>query len=94
MVLAYDLAYGRTLRRMAEVSDDSVASAKADSEFHMTIARATRNPYYLRLIDFLGVRLVPPRSLYLRDQPPRAHQEYVEKVLRLCHFDQLFQVTH
>ena len=21
-------------------------------------------------------------------------QEYVEKVLRLCHFDQLFQVTH
>jgi DNA-binding FadR family transcriptional regulator len=68
------------LRRMAEVSDDPAASAVADSEFHMTIAKATQNPYYLRLIDFLGVRLVPPRNLYLRDQPPRAQKAYVEKV--------------
>jgi DNA-binding FadR family transcriptional regulator len=68
------------LRRMAEVSEDSAASAEADSEFHMTIAKATQNPYYLRLIDFLGVRLVPPRHLYLRDQPPRAQKAYVEKV--------------
>ena len=59
------------LRRMAEVSDDPAASAEADSEFHMTIARATQNPYYLRLIEFLGVRLVPPRNLYLRDKPAR-----------------------
>jgi GntR family transcriptional repressor for pyruvate dehydrogenase complex len=70
------------LRRMAEVSDDPADSAEADSEFHMTIAKATQNPYYLRLIDFLGVRLVPPRTLYLRDQPLRVHKAYVEKVHR------------
>ena len=68
------------LRRMAEVSDDPTASAEADSEFHLTIAKATQNPYYLRLIDFLGVRLVPPRNLYLRDQPARAQKAYVAKV--------------
>ena len=68
------------LARIVELSDDPAASAEADSEFHMTIARATQNPYYLRLIDFLGVRLVPPRNLYLRDQPAPAHDAYVEKV--------------
>jgi DNA-binding FadR family transcriptional regulator len=73
-------AMRKALSRMAEVSDDPASSAKADSEFHMTIARATQNPYYLRLIDFLGVRLVPPRNLYLRDQPAPAHSAYVAKV--------------
>ena len=68
------------LRRMAEVGDDAAASAEADSEFHMTIAKATQNPYYLRLIEFLGVRLVPPRNLYLRDKPARAQRAYVAKV--------------
>jgi GntR family transcriptional regulator, transcriptional repressor for pyruvate dehydrogenase complex len=72
------------LRRMAEVSDDPAASAEADSEFHMTIAKATQNPYYLRLIDFLGVRLVPPRNLYLRDQPARVQNAYIREV-RLEH---------
>lgn len=41
-------------------------SVKADVEFHSVIARASKNAYYAKLIDFLGVRLVPPRSLYLR----------------------------
>src|SRR3546814_7961049 len=37
-------------------------SVKADVEFHNVIARASKNSYYAKLIDFLGVRLVPPRS--------------------------------
>jgi DNA-binding FadR family transcriptional regulator len=68
------------LRRMAEVSADPVASAQADAAFHMTIARATKNDYYVRLMDFLGIRLVPPRNLYLRDQPAQSHRAYVAKV--------------
>ncbi|WP_033921988.1 FadR/GntR family transcriptional regulator [Sphingomonas sp. 37zxx] len=68
------------LRHMAEVGDDPVAAAQADVEFHLAIARATQNDYYVRLIDFLGLRLVPPRSLYLRDQPEPAHQAYAAKV--------------
>jgi DNA-binding GntR family transcriptional regulator len=36
------------------------------------------------LIDFLGVRLVPPRNLYLRDQPARVQNAYIREV-RLEH---------
>ncbi|VXC34136.1 GntR family transcriptional regulator [Sphingomonas sp. 8AM] len=68
------------LRDMAEVADDPVASAAADTRFHTAIARATQNETFVKLIDFLGVRLVPPRNLYLRDQPPEAQRAYVEKV--------------
>ena len=68
------------LRRMSEVSADAAASAQADAAFHMAIARATQNNYYVRLMDFLGIRLVPPRNLYLRDQPPESHRAYVAKV--------------
>ncbi|WP_374297642.1 FadR/GntR family transcriptional regulator [Sphingomonas sp.] len=68
------------LRRMAQFSDDPVAAAAADVEFHLAIARATRNDYFVRLIDFLGLRLVPPRNLYLRDKPVGAHEAYVAKV--------------
>lgn len=68
------------LHRMAEVSDDPAAAAQADIAFHLAIARATQNDYYVRLIDFLGLRLVPPRSLYLRDQSAEAHEAYAARV--------------
>ncbi|WP_132266652.1 FadR/GntR family transcriptional regulator [Novosphingobium sp. PhB57] len=68
------------LRRMREVGDDPAASAQVDSEFHLAIARATQNDYFVRFIQFLGVRLVPPRSLYLRDQSEDVHHAYVGKV--------------
>ncbi|WP_230482430.1 FadR/GntR family transcriptional regulator [Sphingomonas sp. Leaf21] len=68
------------LQRMADVSDDPAAAAQADIAFHLAIARSTQNDYYVRLIDFLGLRLVPPRSLYLRDQSTEAHQAYAALV--------------
>lgn len=68
------------LRDMAAVADDPVASAAADARFHAAIARATQNETFVKLIDFLGVRLVPPRNLYLRGRPPEAQRAYVEKV--------------
>lgn len=67
-------------KRMREVSDDPQASAEADTQFHMAVARATKNDNFVRFIEFLGVRLVPPRSLYLRDQPSDAHEAYAGKV--------------
>ena len=54
------------LRVLGEAAIGLEDSVKADVEFHNVIARASRNTYYAKLIDFLGVRLVPPRSLYLR----------------------------
>lgn len=41
-------------------------SVNADVAFHKAIGKASQNPYYGKLIEFLGVRLVPPRSVYLR----------------------------
>lgn len=68
------------LRRMEESEKDPQAAARADSDFHLAIARATQNDYFVRLVDFFGVRLVPPRNLYLRDQSDEAHASYAAKV--------------
>lgn len=68
------------LRRMDDVTDDPEAAARADSAFHLAIAKATQNDYYVRLVDFLGVRLVPPRNLYLRDGSEEDHAAYAAKV--------------
>src|SRR5688572_27601377 len=38
------------LSQMAEVSNDAAASAQADARFHMAIARATKNEYFVRLV--------------------------------------------
>jgi DNA-binding FadR family transcriptional regulator len=74
-------AIQEALEEMIAVGDDPVESAKADSAFHLAIARATQNEYYARFVEFLGVRLVPSRSLYLGDKPDEAHQAYAAKVL-------------
>jgi DNA-binding FadR family transcriptional regulator len=68
------------LQDMVESKDDPIATAKADTDFHLAIARATQNEYFGRLVDFMGLRLVPPRNLYLRDQPDAAHEAYAAKV--------------
>lgn len=65
---------------MNERRDDPAAAAKADSAFHLAIARASQNDYFVRFVDFLGLRLVPPRNLYLRDQPVAAHHAYADRV--------------
>jgi len=67
-------AIREALARMDEVMGDPETAARADSAFHLAIARATQNDYFVRLVDFLGVRLVPPRNLYLRDESEEAHR--------------------
>lgn len=61
-------------------STDMDASVAADSAFHAAIARATGNPYYLRFTDFLGIRLVPSRRLYLRTDSPQSHAAYAKSI--------------
>jgi GntR family transcriptional repressor for pyruvate dehydrogenase complex len=73
-------AIQEALQNMIEQEGDPVAAAKADRAFHLAIARATQNDYYVRFAEFLGLRLVPPRNLYLRDQPQSAHAAYSAKV--------------
>jgi GntR family transcriptional repressor for pyruvate dehydrogenase complex len=73
-------AIQEALQDMVEQEHDPVAAAKADRAFHLAIARATQNDYYVRFAEFLGLRLVPPRNLYLRDQPQSAQVAYSAKV--------------
>lgn len=73
-------AIQEALQNMLDQIDDPVAAAQADRAFHLAIARATQNEYYVRFAEFLGVRLVPPRNLYLRDQPQSAQEAYSAKV--------------
>jgi len=73
-------AIQEALQDMVEQETDSVAAAKADRAFHLAIARATQNDYYVRFAEFLGLRLVPPRNLYLRDQPRSAQVAYSSNV--------------
>ncbi|MDT8757251.1 FadR family transcriptional regulator [Sphingomonas psychrotolerans] len=64
------------LKILSEAAVGLEESVKADVEFHSVIARASKNAYYAKLIDFLGVRLVPPRSLYLRQGQAYADATY------------------
>jgi DNA-binding FadR family transcriptional regulator len=73
-------AIQQALQEMIDREGDPVAAAKADRAFHLAIARATQNDYFVRFGDFLGLRLVPPRNLYLRNQPESVHAAYTSKV--------------
>jgi len=56
------------------------AAVAADTAFHAAIARATRNDYFARFTDFLGVRLVPSRTVYLRNSDDVPREEYIRAV--------------
>ena len=62
--------------------DDVEQAVEADVAFHAAIARATHNEYYSRFMEFLGVRLVPRRSLYLRDQVDDLRVAYARSIHR------------
>lgn len=59
--------------------DDGV---DADVAFHRTIARASGNQYFERFIDFLGVRLVPSRRVYLQGDERVSPKAYLRGIWR------------
>jgi DNA-binding FadR family transcriptional regulator len=72
-------AMSQSIRALLESTnvDDAVA---ADTAFHAAIARATNNDYFVRFTEFLGVRLVPPRTLYLRNTDDMPREEYIRAI--------------
>ncbi len=73
------------MRRSLAAMDSSYdvdGSVAADAAFHAAIARATGNDYYVRFTDFLGVRMIPSRRLYLQDSSPETHQRYAQTINR------------
>lgn len=77
-----DLADMRKWLEQMRESADIDGAVAADMAFHRAIAAATRNEYYLRFMDFLGIRLVPPRRLFLRDRADTEHRAYAREIYR------------
>jgi DNA-binding FadR family transcriptional regulator len=61
-------------------SEDVDAAVAADTAFHAAVAAATRNDYFTRFTQFLGVRLVPPRTQYLRTPDTSSRRRYVAEI--------------
>ncbi len=77
-----DLAEIRRTLAVMDASTDVDESVVADAAFHAAIARATGNTYFLRFTQFLGVRLVPSRRLYLQGSDAKKHQRYARTINR------------
>lgn len=77
---AADLAEMRRALTAMEESTDVDGSVAADAAFHAAIARATGNSYFSRFTQFLGVRLVPSRRLYLQGDDAKEHQRYARLI--------------
>lgn len=54
----------------------------ADFALHRAIARGSRNPYFLRFIDFLGARIIPPRSIVVEKSAPENSRKYIVRIQR------------
>ena len=75
-----DLAAIRETLLAMEASTDVDTSLAADARFHAALAQATGNPHFVRFTQFLGVRLVPSRKLYLQDSDPQNHQRHARRI--------------
>lgn len=75
-----DLAEMRHALVAMDASTDVDSSVTVDASFHAAIARATGNDYFVRFTQFLGVRLVPSRRLYLKDGDIGSHQQYARLI--------------
>ena len=77
-----DLAAMRRSLAAMEDSSDVDSSVVADAAFHAAIATATGNDYFVRFSDFLGVRMIPSRRMYLQADPFQTHQHYARMINR------------
>lgn len=72
--------------RQYEQIDDAQAkdqeSTDPDFALHRAIAQGSRNPYFLRFIDFLGARIIPPRSIVVENRSPDDRRRYIARIQR------------
>jgi GntR family transcriptional regulator, transcriptional repressor for pyruvate dehydrogenase complex len=76
----------RNLRAMAAAMDAFMKEIRvgggavdADFQFHLEIARAARNPYFLDIFTALGPKAIP-RSRYQVDEREPHRQEYLKRI--------------
>lgn len=72
--------------RQYEQIDDAQAkdqeSTDSDFALHRAIAQGSRNPYFLRFIEFLGARIIPPRSMVIENRSPDDRRRYITRIQR------------
>ena len=56
------------------------AAVSADFEFHLAIAAATGNPYFVRFLDFLGAIIIPRQSVRIEAHRGSEQRSYLERV--------------
>jgi GntR family transcriptional repressor for pyruvate dehydrogenase complex len=71
---------GRCLDRIDDAVRAGDAAIEADYEFHVSIARATGNPYFERFMRFLGTVLIPRQTVRAGIEDPRARRDYLDQV--------------
>ncbi|MGN6280162.1 MAG: FadR/GntR family transcriptional regulator [Sphingomonas sp.] len=72
-------AMARAIVALVE-SEEVDAAVAADTAFHAALADATRNDYFARFTAFLGIRMVPPRTQYLRSPNATSRKRYIEEI--------------
>jgi GntR family transcriptional regulator, transcriptional repressor for pyruvate dehydrogenase complex len=71
---------GRCLDQIDAAVQAGDAAIEADYEFHVSIARATGNPYFERFMRFLGTVLIPRQTVRAGIEDPRARRDYLDQV--------------
>lgn len=56
------------------------AAIDEDFAFHLAVARASRNPYFTRLLEFLGRFLIPRQSVRIGLKRPDDLKAYLERI--------------
>ena len=73
-------AMGHCLDQLDLAVQAGDVAIEADYEFHLSIARATGNPYFERFMRFLGTVLIPRQTVRAGMEDPRARREYLDQV--------------
>lgn len=68
--------------RAIDRGEEAVA---ADFDFHLAIARATGNPYFVSFLEYLGHHIIPRQSVRLEGFTPVETKTYLKKVAREHH---------
>jgi len=71
----------RTLRDFDHAIAKGDAAVAADFAFHCSIAEATGNPYFARLLEFLGHHIIPRQSIRAGMWDAETQRSYLSRVL-------------
>lgn len=72
----------RQFEQINEMQKSDGESTDSDFALHRAIAQGSQNPYFLRFIDFLGARIIPPRSMVVEKSAAEERRKYVARIQR------------